>query len=338
MGKFCLYADECKDAPCITAKMRKYSYLKEFLANTWTGNERAYTIPMRIQCLKPEFGSLKVQDPRCINCMFCVFGCVGNRILISKTYHPEELCVDISREQIAELREYFIPRLFKGSFIKLPKVPMSQIKVQYKSFEAFTGIHETENIAVWGANAMKYLSSSMEPRVSLEVGLIIQERDRGGRLDISLYNTKDEYLFVAETKISFSSMMSEGRYETQMMGYETELQKTCPSNLRRAKFLLIGENESDLLPFGHPNCTGGSYSKLFYDVCKEHGFFFMSANAMLALGIMKMFVSTDAYSLENLYPIMTNREYIGLLSSGVVFKDGSIHPFEDIPGFYGETE
>ena len=308
--------------------MRKYSYLKEFLEDKPSGNDRAYTIPMRIQCLKPTGQSFDVQNARCINCMFCAFGCIGNRVLLNSNYHPEELCVDITSTQLNELRTIIFPKLFKGDFIKLPKVPFSQIKVQYKSFESFTAIHETENIAVWGANAMKFLSSSLEPRVSLEVGLIIQQRDRGGRLDISLYNTRDGYLFVAETKISFADMMTDGRYETQMLGYETELSKNCPDSLRRVKFLLIGDKESDLLPPSHPMCTGGNQSGLFYNVCKEHKFFFMSANAMLALGLMKMYVSTESYSLESLYPIMTNDNFIGLLSSGVVCKDGTIIPIE----------
>lgn len=321
------------DAPCFIMKLRKYSYLKDFLENNWTGNTRQYEVAMRIECLKLIDNKLTVQDTKCINCMFCAFGCIGNRILISKEIHPKELCVDITGKQLEELRAEFLPKLFQGNFIRVPKVPMSQFKVKYKSFEEFTATHETENIAVWGANAMKHLSSSLEPRVSLEVGLIIQERDRGGRLDISLMNTRDGYLFVAETKVSFASMMGEGRYETQMLGYETELERACPDNLKRAKFLLIGDKESDLLPPGHPNNTGGNASKLFYDVCREHGLFFMSANAMLALGLMKLFVSNETYSLENLYSIMTNNNYLGILSSGVIYKDYTIHPFKDIPGF-----
>lgn len=335
MGKFCLYADRCIDAPCFSMKLQKYSYLKDFLENNWTGKASLYAISMKIECLKLVENKLTVQDTKCINCMFCAFGCIGNRILISKEMHPKELCIDITGEQLTELKEEFLPKLFQGNFIKIPKVPMSQFKVKYKSFEEFTATHETENIAVWGANAMKYLSSSLEPRVSLEVGLIIQERDRGGRLDISLMNTRDGYLFVAETKVSFASMMSEGRYETQMLGYETELERTCPENLKRAKFLLIGDKESDLLPPGHPNNTGGNASKLFYDVCIQHGLFFISANAMLALGLMKLFVSNEKYSLEHLYSIMTDRNYVGLLSSGVVYKDFTIHSFEDIPEFIG---
>lgn len=333
MGKFCLYADNCKDAPCVTSKMRKYSYLTEFLHNIYTERERAYTVPMKIMCLKPVENKFEVQEPRCINCMFCAFGCTGNRILISKDIHPLDFCVDITAEQITELRAEFLPKLFQGNFINIPKVPLSHLSVKYKSFEDFTNIRETENIAVWGANAMKYLSSSLEPRVSLEVGLIIQDRDRGGRLDISLFNTRDNYLFVAETKISFTSMMNEGRYETQMLGYEAELIRSCPTSIKRAKFLLIGDKESDLLPPSNPYCTGGRSSLLFYDVCREHNFFFISANAMLALGLMKMFVSVETYNLENLYSVMIDPNYIGLLSSGVVTADERIIPFSDLTGF-----
>jgi hypothetical protein len=326
MGKFCLYSDTCENAPCLSIRMRKYSYLEDFLKNKSKQNERAYSVPLQIECLKLENDKLNIQSPRCINCMFCVFGCIGNRILINKNIHPTEMCVDVTSSQIEELKNVFLPSLFQGKFINIPQVPFSQIRVKYKNFEDFTSVDETKNIAVWGANAMKYLSSSLEPRVSLEVGVVISERDRGGRLDISLYNLKDSFLFVAETKVSFKAMMDEHRYESQMMAYETELNNKCPKDIKRCKFLLIGGCESDLLPFNNPNCTSANSAKLFYDVINQRGLFFISANAMLALGLMKMFVSQQKYSLESLYEIITSSEYAGILSSGLVKRDGSIIP------------
>lgn len=338
MGRFCLYSDTCLDAPCISAKLRKYSYIKDFLNNIWVGKDERYSVPINIKCLHAvQSGGVDIEDVKCINCLFCVFGCVGNRIRLSEQYRPQEFCVDITPEQIQELRDSIIPRLFRGSFIKLPRVPMSQLRVEYKSFEEFTSVKETDNIAVWGANALKFLSSNLAPRVSLEVGLLIQSRDRGGRLDISVYNTEDNYLFIAETKTTFSSMMSDGRYESQLLGYERELSAECPQNINRAKFLVVGGKESDLLPPSHPNCTGGNASSLFYKVLRDNHFFFFSANALLALGLMKMYVSTEKYTLEHLFPIMTDSKYLGVLSSGVVYYDGSIHPFEDIP-YFAETE
>lgn len=333
MGKFCLYSDSCEKAPCLSIRLRKYSYLKDFIDNKSKPIERAYSVPLLIECLRLVDGQLLIQELKCINCMFCIFGCVGNRVLITKEIHPTQLCVDITNEQIQELKNEFLPKLFRGNFLKLPKVPLSQIRAKYRNFDSFTSVDETRNIAVWGANAMKYLSSSLEPRISLEVGLLISERDRGGRLDISLLNSIDNYLFVAETKISFEAMMSEQRYESQLLAYESEMHKVCPKSLNHCKFLLVGGEESDLLPFSNDFCSGGNNSKLFYDVLRKRKFFFISANAMLALGLLKLFVSQETYALENLFKIITSDEYVGLLSSGVVTKDENIIPFEEIPNF-----
>lgn len=326
MGKFCLYSDTCEKAPCLSIRMKKFSYLEDFLNNISKNQDKSYSVPIRIECIKLENDHLNIQNSLCINCMFCVFGCIGNRILITKDIHPIQMCVDITNTQIKELKDSFLPSIFQGQFINIPQVPLSQIHAKYKNFEDFTSVDETKNIAVWGANAMKYLSSALEPRVSLEVGVIISERDRGGRLDISLLNINDNYLFIAETKISFKAMMDEQRYESQMLAYETELNNKCPNSIKRCKFLLIGGAESDLLPFNNPNCSSRNYAKLFYDVLNQRHLFFISANAMLALGLMKMFVSQEKYSLESIFNIITNEEYVGLLSSGIVKKDGTIIP------------
>ena len=226
MGKFCLYADTPNEAPCVVIPMYKYSYLENFMGDVkHSKGVQRHSVPIKISCLKGgqnTRGRFTVKEEICVNCMFCVFGCVGNKILISKKFHPLEFCYDISQEELDGL-SIEVSKLFKGEFIRLPRVPLSQINVKYKSFEDFTSVDETTNIAVWTANAMKFLSSSMEPRVALEVGLQITQRDRGGRLDVTLLNVKDKYLFVAETKVDFDHMMKEGRYESQMVAYETEL-------------------------------------------------------------------------------------------------------------------
>lgn len=339
MGKFCIYADTQVQAPCLSLRLRKYSYLSSFLQDLPKSKSfNSYSVPINIDCIKYEDAKLQIDDNRCINCMFCAFGCVGNKVLINSKMHPEQLCVDITAEQLKTMREELFPKLFKGNFINLPPVPFSHIRVSYKSFEAFTSVNETKNIAVWGANAMKFLSSSLEPRVALEVGVDIQNRDRDGRLDISLLNVRDNYLFVAETKVSFEAMMGEFRFESQLLGYESVLEKECDARLKKSKFLLVGGKESDLLPFEHIDSTGGTKPQLFYEVLIKHNFFFISANAMLALGLMKMFVSQDTYNLENLYNIIESPDYLGILSSGVVTRTGDILSFSAIPIFKMTTD
>ncbi len=332
MGKFCLYADTPNDAPCIVIPMYKYSYLENFMGDiTHIKGVQRHSVPIKISCLKGkrnERARFVVKDEVCINCLFCVFGCIGNKILISKKYHPLEFCYDITQDDLEGL-SVEVSRLFKGEFIRLPKVPLSQLSVKYKSFEDFTSVKETENIAVWTANAMKFLSSSMEPRVALEVGLQIIQRDRGGRLDVTLLNTKDKFLFVAETKVDFAHMMREGRYESQMVAYETELRQV-PDNIKRAKFLVIGGKESDLLPCSITGSTAGPKGKLFYEVLRKHGLFFFSANALLALGLMKLYVSIKSYSLEYLYKIMVDKNYVGILSSGVITIEEKLIPLSQV--------
>lgn len=326
MGKFCLYADNRLDAPCAFLQMYKYSYLADFIEDEkHSKGKSSHSIPLLVSCLKEGKDSVSrfsVKDECCINCMFCVFGCVGNRILLSNIFHPKKLCYDITAEELLEL-EQTASKLFKGTFIQLPKVPISQFSVKFKSFEAFTAVDETKNIAVWTANAMKFLSSSLEPRLSLEVGLRINQRDRGGRLDVSLLNTRDKYLFVAETKVDFNHMMAEGRYESQMIAYETEL-KQLDDGIKRAKFLVIGGRECDLLPSSVKGSTSGPRADFFYSVLRKHDLFFFSANALLALGLQKLYISINDYSLEALYSVIKNNRFVGILSSGVVTAEGEI--------------
>ncbi|MBE6254039.1 MAG: hypothetical protein E7105_00750 [Prevotella sp.] len=306
--------------------MYKYSYLTHFIDDErHSKGKSSHSVPLLVSCLKngeDTVSKFSVKDECCINCMFCVFGCVGNRILLTNSFHPKKFCYDITAAEFSEL-EKTTQKLFKGTFIQLPKVPISQLSVKYKSFESFTAVDETKNIAVWTANAMKFLSTSLEPRLSLEVGLRIYQRDRGGRLDVSLLNTRDKYLFVAETKVDFNHMMAEGRYESQMIAYETELEQV-DNGIKRAKFLVIGGRECDLLPSPVIGSTSGPRADLFYSVLRKNHLFFFSANALLALGLRKLYVSINKYSLESLYPIINDKNFVGLLSSGVVTKDGMV--------------
>lgn len=331
MGKFCLYADNMTDAPCAYLQMYKYSYLTDFIRDEKHCKGRQnHSIPLLISCLKKGENTerkFSVKDEYCINCMFCIFGCVGNRILLSNRFHPQTFCYDISKEELLGL-ETAAAQLFNGTFIHLPKVLTSQLSVKYKSFESFTAVDETKNIAVWAANAMKFLSASLEPRLSLEVGLKINQRDRGGRLDVSLLNTRDKYLFIAETKVDFNHMMAEGRYESQMIAYETELEQV-DNGIKRAKFLVIGGRECDMLPSSIQGSTSGPRADLFYRVLCQQNLFFFSANALLALGLQKLYISINNYSLEALYPIINSKKYVGLLSSGVVTSDKKIIALEE---------
>lgn len=289
-----------------------------------------HSVPLEIDCVVRHDDSchrFSVRDEKCISCMFCIMGCPGNRVKIDSSLHIGEFCCDLDPAETELLKQRFMDTLLNGVFIDLPPVKLSHIRPVYKRFEDFTGVNETKNIAVWTANAMKFLSASADPRIALEVGVQIEQRDRGGRLDVTMLNLEDGYLFVAETKVSFDKMMQEGRYESQMLAYETELQAVDDYGYRVAKFLVVGGKESDLLHKNQPLSTAGVRSDLFYDVLRKHHLFFFSANALLAMALKKMFVSAEKYSLEAIFCQMTHGDYVGLLSCGFVRADGSIEAY-----------
>ncbi len=332
MGEFCLFSDNCSGAPCVATKMYKNSGITDFVEDhRHKSGLKTYCLPDTIGgCLTrdsdPEH-RFSVNDERCINCMACVMGCPGNKISINNSIHPLEFCQEMNEEEFSMFKDTVATELLNGSFIKLPPVQAGRLKVPYRRFEDFTKVKETENIALWTAIAMKYLSKSTSPRIALEVGIQKNHADRDGRLDVSLLNTEDGYLFVAETKVSFEKMMQEGRYESQMRSYEIGLQSIDNYGFNRTKFLVVGGQESDLLHSSMPCSTSGGNSDLFYNVLRENNLFYASANGLLALALKKMFISAERYSLESIYDHITCGKYFGLLSCGFITKDLRIEPY-----------
>lgn len=125
MSKFCLFSDTAQKAPCFSIGLKKYSYLHNFLNDESKGRETRYSVPVKIQCLLAKENGFSIEDNRCINCMFCIFGCPANRVLINNTLHPIDICVDVSKTRNDELHNIILPNLFNGKFINLPRVKFS---------------------------------------------------------------------------------------------------------------------------------------------------------------------------------------------------------------------
>ena len=333
MGRFCLYSDRPEFAPCFSINTFKCHNLDDLLNGIFHGSKRV-SVPAKIECLNLSTTMKKfdVATSRCINCMFCVFGCTGHRALISCDMGLNDLCYDINKNQFLSLKREVSSRLFNKKIFYPRAVKFSSIKVKYKDFDDFTSVDETENIAVWTANAMKYLSKSQEPAVSLEVH-VDKRGSRDGRLDVSLYNKNDGYLLVAETKTTFEDMMNDKRFKTQLNEYNIELDKKCAPSIKHKTFLVVGGEESDLLPPVNPMCTSnvGNQSALFYKILKDNGIFFLSANSLLALGLSKLYLSVEKFNLENVFDkIVSSNKYYGLLSCGAIDKDFQIVDIKNV--------
>jgi NAD-dependent dihydropyrimidine dehydrogenase PreA subunit len=322
-NKKCAYTYDSKLPPCVILRVHKYSYLSDFI-NDKKSRVDDLAIALKIDCIEFKGDHIDIKNENCINCMFCVFGCPGNNIEVRNNFYLEAVCSNFKIDYNDKLEDSVLDELFSGKFIKLPSIRLQQFRIRYKSFEEFTSKDETTNISVWGANTMKYLSSSVNPRIGLEVGMKITNRDRGGRLDICLLNKG--LLFVAEAKISFDKMMNEGRFESQLIAYEEELKlATLETEINYFKFLLVGGAESDLLPFTHSECTSkvGNRATSFYNTVIKNNFFFISSNALLSLALLKLFRG-ESYSIENIYKKIFSKNVLGMLSCGLIVNNNGI--------------
>jgi NAD-dependent dihydropyrimidine dehydrogenase PreA subunit len=314
--------------PCIVVRTFQWAYLKDFLLDNRKKNTVTdLVVSHNIDCIEFKQNYISIKNTNCISCMFCVFGCPSNYIEIQQNFELVAMCSNFKVDYKNKISDNQLDSYFKGKFLALPIVTFSHLKVKYKDFKSFTEVDETKNISVWGANTIKFLSKYDNNRIGLEIKMNIQNRDRGGRLDICLLS--ENYLIVAEAKISFKKMMQESRYLSQMLAYEEEITNTLESlniSTKYYKFLLIGGNETDLLPPSHPNCTSneGNQATLFYDNLKKHSLFFISANALLNLGILKLFKGNN-FAIENILDNIS-KNGLGLLSAGFVNREEQICP------------
>lgn len=319
--------------PCIVVRTYQWADLKDFIEDKRKGNSvNNLMIAHNIDCIEFKTNHVSIKNEKCIKCMFCVFGCEGNYIEIYNGFELLALCSNFKQDYQSKISEQEFKKWFNNKLVQLPEIELSHLKIKYYSFQEFTEVDETNNIAVWGANTMRFLSKSKNNRIGTEIKMNIITRDRGGRLDICLLSEK--HLIVAETKVSFNKMMQEGRYLSQMLAYEDEISKTLDrlkTNLKHYKFLLINGSECDLLPFNHECCSSkeGNQSNIFYNSISKHEIFFASANALLLLGILKLFKG-DKYSIENVLDRVMVNGNLGLLSCGVINSNFDIIPLHDL--------
>jgi NAD-dependent dihydropyrimidine dehydrogenase PreA subunit len=318
----CAITHKTRLPPCVSLQIPKYSYLRDFLNNE-TSMSHDKNISHIIKCINVNDG-IEIKENSCISCMYCLFTCPENRIKVKKDLSLIARCSNFEVDKDRNFDITFLSGFFNGELVNLPKTRLPKLGVHYKTFEDFTSVDETKNISVWGAGVLRFLMQETLPRVALEVGMQIASRDRGGRLDI--VTLSKNRLFVAEAKVSFKKMIEEGRYLAQLTAYENELSSIVPltsPNVLYNKFLLIGGPESDLLPDSHPECTSnvGHQSKTFYKNLLDHELFFISANALLCLGLLKVFKGND-YSLDLLAEKIFQKDAVGLLSNGIIVHDG----------------
>ena len=310
----CPFLNNNKFPPCLALQSRKWGYLKDFL-NDKPKSGQQLSIIHKIKCLNFDGKNISINKDKCINCLFCLLNCPNNLISVSKDLVLSERCSEFIKEKDANLDQEYLNSFFKGKIISQPKG---------KLLQNFTEIDETENISIWGASIFNFLSKEEKPRLGLEIKMIIKARDRGGRLDICLLSK--DLLFAIETKVSFKKMVQENRYVSQMIAYKEEIKNNLEelklNNIKDLELLLIDGNESDLLFTDHEECTSrvGGQSDIFYSNLIEHELFFISAKAIWALSLKKLFEDNKKYCLENVLGKIIKKGIYGLTTAGVIQK------------------
>ena len=322
--KKCLY--EYKDRPpCLILKTKKYKNIFGFIDDAIEGTIIDNTIIHELKCINLKDTVIEVNDSKCINCMFCITLCPDHLMKIDKDYFLASKCSNFNIEKDKSIDKSLSENFFKNELVCFPKKINISAEKHYESFEAFTQVKEVQNISVWGANLLKFLSKDVKAEVTIELPLSIKNRSRDGRIDIVL-NSKDLIIF-CEAKVSFKKMREEGRYVSQIISYEEQYKNLLLENKIKKKyhqFLLIGGNETDLLPEDHSKCTSiiGNQSKEFYKNLIDHKIQFISANALLCLSILRL-KSKNNYNIDYVINKFLDKDIVGLLSCGFIKRDNN---------------
>ena len=306
-----------KDFPKeISFVSKKWGYLRDFIKNSYKGEEFLSIVP-EIDCISIEDNQLNINDNNCIKCLFCCSGMNVDNISIDNEFNI------LLKKSESITQTDFHNQVFTGELIQIP-CPKTFLSQNYSSLRQFTETHETKHLSVWAAKLISSLASQEDPRLGLELNMLIQTRDRGGRLDICLLSNNN--LFTIESKVSFTKMMQENRFLSQMLAYKEEIANTISAsdnqNIKPYTILLVDGRESDLLFSSHPKCTSrtGSQSDIFYKIAEDNKIFFISSTAIWALALKRIFSNDrNMYSLDNVLDKIYDKS-LGLLSGGVVQK------------------
>lgn len=314
----CSYSlDKQSLPPCIVPQINKYKNLTSFVS----GNQQSSkldSIPVDLGCINFNLAdqSISLVVDNCINCFACIFTCPGNRINFTEEYVPTSSCSDFTSRTNSETGRIKNSQILFNSHQK--HFPMTS---KFSSFDEFSAIDETRNISVWSATTLKFIFGD-KCIVGTEIPTTIKHRDRDGRLDIGVFTGTQ--LLVAESKISLRKMLAEGRYISQLIAYQEELSTlklVQEGKIIAKKFLLIGGEETDLLPPTHKLCTSkvGNSADIFYQAVLKNDFVFVSARGLMALASAKL-ISPSYEASHKLINLLFNPETVGILSNTIITK------------------
>ena len=304
--------------PCTIFSHNKYKNINAFLSNEDSTQSKKESLPLQLDCIKfdRKVESMNILTSNCIGCTACLVLCPGNKINITKGLIAESSCSNTFSRTSQEVE------IITNNFINFTGTRLESKNTNYSSFEEFTSVNETSNISIWAGIMLQFIFGD-RAKLGLEINFPIKGRDRDGRLDICVID--DETILLIESKISLTKLISEKRYVAQILSYEEEMKELLANqnkNFNFIKLLLIGGDETDLLPPDHELCTSkvGNLGMIFYGSLMKTGIQFISSRALLSLAMKKIINKNDDINAV-LIGIFSNSKNIGLVSNLIVEAD-----------------
>jgi len=226
---------------------------------------------------------------------------------------------------------------FQGRQVILPTFSPGSEFNKHSHFEDYTKVDELRHIALWVLSCFDKLSNTQEHRdfrSGKEFEIELLNNPRNGRLDVvQLINN---FITVVETKTTLESLLQDRRYITQNDSYSKQCKADVANynnrnnvNYEVETLLVMGGEETDIFPAGHPDCTTGSVgrkSDLFYKEIIDNNVKFISANAIWLFTQYKLNFNTE-YNWNDLIKKLYSGNYVGLLTGGFIKADRSIEKF-----------
>ncbi len=288
----------------------KYSDIIDFLKpEKKTNKPKLFSIPFSNQCkgLASHQGEV-IFTSKCFQCNFCAFGELSEQYKNHINYPLND------------------SNFFKGDLIKLPTA--SKLQNPLHSLQTFTEREERKRIQKWEMGILKNILGD-NFKTSEEIPAPSEKTDRPGRVDIGIYNKKNEVILV-ETKTTLDDTLNDERFVDQFSKYHTAIQKSK----FQGNYLLcisIGGEEEDLLPPGLilENDIANKRNRL-YNLLYNEGDRIPLISAAAIWCLSTLYFNKNIHDISaKLINVFSDQSNIALLSCGVIKRKG-INSYEII--------
>jgi ribosomal protein S20 len=148
--------------------------------------------------------------------------------------------------------------------------------------------------------------------------------------DINIYNILKQNLDTKYKNLNLVFIQIDKAVKIKVLHLNNAARKKSNLNIKLNKLLLIGGDDTDLLPDSHPDCTSfsGDLSKIFYKSIVSNNIRFITARGLLSLS-MRAISDMNFDLIHFLKEFFSDKEAVGVVADHVIFKDKSLKLISD---------